>query len=372
MEIKLNIEKKQKNSTFSLYEASLATLLFIVFNISFMFLYKLLPVSFRANKAVYYICSFLIEFLFAVTSFVVAKSRKIDFVQACGLNKKFNLKIVWYGFLISVVCLVAFSDLTSVFLEFLDLIGYKSVLSDISINTFWEYLIYIVITCITPAVCEEILFRGTILSGLKSLSRTVTLLFSAFIFMIMHGNPDQTVHQFIIGLVVGYLFLESGNIWLGVIVHFFNNFIAVTQVYLLSKITITTANTATVEATSVSSRWISLIVSLVIALIIAYFGYLIIKYLFKKILDEDSKLNKKEAIVQSVSVDGEEVASQVFVDGKPLNDGGMETLKNSEFASKDTKKDKRNEWSLSVIIMFSLSIAYLVFDWLWALIYGLL
>lgn len=371
MEIKLKIEKKQNNSAFSLYEAGLATLLFIVFNISFMFLYKLLPISFRANKAVYYICSFLIEFLFAVTSFVVAKSRKIDFVEACGLNKKFNLKIVCYGFLISVVCLVAFSDLTSVFLEFLDLIGYKSVLSDFSINTFWEYLIYIVITCLTPAVCEEILFRGTILSGLKSLGKKATLLFSAFIFMIMHGNPDQTVHQFIIGLVVGYLFLESGNIWLGVIVHFFNNFIAVTQVYLLSKITITTANTATVEATSVSSRWVSLIVSLVIALIIAYFGYLILKYLFKKVLEENDKLNKKE-VVTSVSVDGAEVDSQVFVDGQPINDGGMETLENSEFASKDTKKDKRNQWSLPVVIMFSLSISYLVFDWLTALIYGLL
>ena len=77
------------------------------------------------------------------------------------------------------------------------------------------YLIYIIISCVTPAVCEEILFRGTIASGLKEKGFKIALFGSAIIFTLMHGNPEQTVHQFIIGLVVGYIFLKTGNIWLG-------------------------------------------------------------------------------------------------------------------------------------------------------------
>ena len=52
-----------KSKSFGIYEAALATLLFIVFNVVFMFLYGLMPVSIRANKAVYFLVSFLVEFL---------------------------------------------------------------------------------------------------------------------------------------------------------------------------------------------------------------------------------------------------------------------------------------------------------------------
>lgn len=359
-----------KSKSFGIYEAALATLLFIVFNVVFMFLYGLMPVSIRANKAVYFLVSFLVEFLFAVVSLTVAGVRGINFFEANGLNKKINLNIVFYGFLISIVSLVAFGDLTSIFLEILSLCGYKSVLSDFVINTFWEYLIYVVVIAITPAVCEEILFRGTILSGLKSLGFKISLVVSAIIFMLMHGNPEQTIHQFIIGLIVGYLFLKSGNVWLGVIVHFFNNFIAVTQIYLLSKVTVSTAAPVVVE-TSTVSPWLSLLVSLVIALIVAYFGYLLIKLLFKKMLAEDAKINgsNESTTNATILIDGKEVEAIVSIDGEAVKPEAQEETQ--EQPAVDEGNKKKNEWSLAVIVMFSLAGAYLVFEWLSALFLGI-
>ena len=95
----------------------------------------------------------------------------------------------------------------------------------LEINNFGTYLIYIVVFCVCPAIFEEVMFRGTILSGLKQYGLKVAVVVSAIIFTLMHGNIEQTVHQFIIGLVVGFIFFKTGNLWLSVMVHFFNNFI---------------------------------------------------------------------------------------------------------------------------------------------------
>ena len=189
--------------------------------------------------------------------------------------------------------------------------------------------------------------------------------------MLMHGNPEQTVHQFIIGLVVGYLFLKSGNIWLGVIVHFFNNFIAVTQIYLLSMVTVSAPAGVVVESTTVSP-WVSLIVSLVIALIVAYFGLLVIKFLFKKILHEDAKLNGTDSVQEAnatIMVDGKEIEAVITIDGQTIETEKTEEEK-KEQAVLAEEKARKNEWTTSVIVMFSLSGAYLVFEWLIVLLKG--
>jgi hypothetical protein len=60
MENKLLGAKKDK---FGLYEASLASLLFIIYNFIFVLGYKLLPVSFKNNEILTYVVMFLIEFL---------------------------------------------------------------------------------------------------------------------------------------------------------------------------------------------------------------------------------------------------------------------------------------------------------------------
>ena len=101
----------EKRKSFGLYEAALATILFIVFNIGFMFLFRAIPVSARqSGSVVYYIASFLIEALFGVAAYVVAVSRKVDFVKGIGANKKVNGNIVFYSVLISFACLIFFGN----------------------------------------------------------------------------------------------------------------------------------------------------------------------------------------------------------------------------------------------------------------------
>lgn len=358
---------------FGIYESALASILFIIYNFLFLLFYRMLPVSFRMKGVVSFVAQFLLEALFAVAAITVAVVKNVDIKKAAGLNKKINGKIVGLGFLISLVCIIGFGNLTNVFLELLNLCGYSSILSDFTINTFWQYLVYVLVSCLVPAVCEELLFRGVILSGMKQYGAKIAIVISSLIFMLMHGNAEQTVHQFIVGLVVGYLFFATGNLWLGVIVHFFNNFISVTQLYILTVIQ-NNSNVldSAVEATETASSnpWLSLLFSAIIAFVFAFFGYQIVKFLFKKILAEDKKLNgSTEELTSNASatatVDGKEVEAEI-------SSSTQSEMKEEDVIAgqSELEKPKIETLPVSAIVMFCLSGAYLVVEWISALISG--
>lgn len=77
---------------------------------------------------------------------------------------------------------------------------------------------------IIPAFCEELLFRGLILDRLKRFGRLRAIVISALMFSLMHQHPAQLFYTFILGMFLGYMALESGSIWGGIILHFVNNF----------------------------------------------------------------------------------------------------------------------------------------------------
>ena len=368
------IQKPSKRQNFDVTDSALACVLFILFNMVFGIIIRFIPGNIRANWAVYFILSFLVEFLFAVAAWTVAKARSVEIVPAACVNKKVNGKIVGLGFLVAVVCLFFFGPLTNAFVSFLELCGYSSVLSEIEIGTVWSYLAYIITTCLAPAIFEELLFRGVILSGFKEYGKKVAVVISALIFMLMHGNAEQTIHQFIIGLVIGYIFIESGNLWLGVIVHFFNNFISITELFVLTIMSKSMPNLVegaeTDVATANMNPWLSLLISLIISLALAYAGYRLIKFLVSKMSEESKKINtsKEQTLGDEtiVKVDGQETQVSVSV-----SKSERETLEDEELSEELGTKEKP---ALPVVslVMFILSGLYLVYDWVFALIRGFL
>lgn len=364
--MKKESEKQLKGKTFGVFESALASFLFIVFNAIFLFVYGLLPKSMRQQTAVYYLASFLLEGMFGVTSVVVAMSQNISIFTETKMNKKINGKMILLGLAISLICLIGFGNVTTTFLSFLEILGYKSILSTTTIDTFGKYIIYVIISCLAPAFFEELLFRGVITSGLKERGQKVALFVSALIFTFMHGNAEQTIHQFIVGLVIGYIFLKSENLWLGIIVHFFNNFTSVTIMFvsnLLSSKNITNG-IATDAVLSTSNQWVSLLGSLIMSLVFAYVAYLILKSLISSLLKENERVNGKKA--DNNLTEANAVATEVSSD---------ESLKTSENANPESQnlegnKDKFEGLSVATIVLFALSSAYLIYDWITALLQG--
>lgn len=87
-------------------------------------------------------------------------------------------------------------------------------------------LLLIVLMPVLPAIFEELLFRGVILKGLLQFGKVPAVVLSALMFALAHGSYEQFIYQFIVGIVVGFLFVETKNIFVSMAAHFANNFFA--------------------------------------------------------------------------------------------------------------------------------------------------
>ena len=75
-----------------------------------------------------------------------------------------------------------------------------------------------------PAICEELAYRGFILSGFRHTGykwRAIGL--SSLFFAITHPFVPQQINAFLLGLVLGYIAIQSGSIWPAMTYHLVHN-----------------------------------------------------------------------------------------------------------------------------------------------------
>lgn len=97
-----------------------------------------------------------------------------------------------------------------------------------SITNVWTALL---LFALIPAVCEEVAFRGYILSGLESgFTRREAILLSSLLFGFMHvllSLFQQLFNATLLGLVLGVIAVRSGSLLPGILFHLINNGLAV-------------------------------------------------------------------------------------------------------------------------------------------------
>ena len=96
---------------------------------------------------------------------------------------------------------------------------------DTILGTPWGYF---VIGLLAP-LSEEIVMRGAILKELlksEKLPVWASITISAVMFSVIHMNPAQMPHAFLIGLLLGWMYWRTGSILPGVAYHWANNSIA--------------------------------------------------------------------------------------------------------------------------------------------------
>lgn len=85
----------------------------------------------------------------------------------------------------------------------------------------------IAVFAVTPAICEELAFRGFILSGLARGGRlAIATVISSMMFGIIHMIPQQAFNAALLGLVLGVLAVYSRSLFPAMAFHFVNNTIA--------------------------------------------------------------------------------------------------------------------------------------------------
>jgi sodium transport system permease protein len=77
---------------------------------------------------------------------------------------------------------------------------------------------------VMPALCEEFLFRGFILSGLtRTLTKWKSIILCALLFAFIHPEPLQLPFAFVVGLGLSWVALETNTLWIPVLMHAFHN-----------------------------------------------------------------------------------------------------------------------------------------------------
>ena len=84
-----------------------------------------------------------------------------------------------------------------------------------------------------PAIGEEMVFRGVLQKKLHFILQSphLAIFVSSFIFSAIHMQFFGFLPRFILGIILGYLFYYSKNLWMPIIAHFVNNALAVLIMY---------------------------------------------------------------------------------------------------------------------------------------------
>jgi len=87
-------------------------------------------------------------------------------------------------------------------------------------------LLFLVYIALVPAIFEEILFRKVMLNGAKRFGVAFAIIFTSVMFGLFHQNLQQILGTGLIGLVLAYVTVKTGDIKTSIALHFTNNLFA--------------------------------------------------------------------------------------------------------------------------------------------------
>lgn len=96
-------------------------------------------------------------------------------------------------------------------------------------NPLWLNILYI---AILPSLVEEFIFRGVLFQGFRNCGLFKTAFFTALMFGLAHGNLNQFMYAFAIGLFLAYLVEASGSVYASMLAHAIINGTTVFLMYL--------------------------------------------------------------------------------------------------------------------------------------------
>ncbi len=236
-----NMQKENKNKTNKGYLFSLlgeptpakasglafstATVLPVLLSFLFLFVISVCGLTggdYETQDWYLYASYLLPQIGFAIVAWLYLRYRGTPVKKALQ-NQKCHCKY----FLVACVLqigLFSLSELNNWFLNWLGKFGYTDKgIALPSMDGFGFFGVLLVIG-VLPAVFEEIMFRGVLLSGLKkSFSLPVAVLVCGALFSLYHQNPAQTLYQFCCGAAFALVAVKSGSILPTVVSHFLNN-----------------------------------------------------------------------------------------------------------------------------------------------------
>ena len=155
---------------------------------------------------------------------------KVDIRQALNLRR-----LPWWGFVGS-LSIGFFSIVLVIQLSFLfnKVLPMPKEIQDAMAGLFsndgslGQVLFLLFVAAVSPAICEEVLFRGAILSGLRPrLGNWPAIILVGSLFGLFHLDIFRIPPIAVLGMVLTYLTVRTGSIFAAMLVHLMNNTFAI-------------------------------------------------------------------------------------------------------------------------------------------------
>ncbi|MCL2846644.1 MAG: CPBP family intramembrane metalloprotease [Firmicutes bacterium] len=182
----------------------------------------------------------IVVFIFILLAFIgISRGQGIPRNQ---IAKHYHIKrITLGGFFLSVaitiVAFLSFLFIAAFFLELFVLAGYSppEVVAESAVDGFGMYILAVIAVAVMPGIVEELCFRGTIQREYeRRFGVVISIIASSVLFSLIHMSPQQTVAQLFMGILWAVVYLRTRNMTYPILMHFLNNFIVVTIMYIMT------------------------------------------------------------------------------------------------------------------------------------------
>jgi membrane protease YdiL (CAAX protease family) len=196
----------------------------------------------------------LLQGLGAFGGFIIAGIIYITVVERIKISRMFNLKnISLWAIILAIVVVISFMFVNTIFIEwnmnlsFPDFLGgfenwarekeeeLKMVTEFLTeFNSLNQFLIVFLVVAIIPAVGEELIFRGILQNKLHLLFKNVhvAIIITSILFSGFHLQFFGFIPRLFLGVLFGYMYYWSGNLWYPILAHFTNNGLTLILIYL--------------------------------------------------------------------------------------------------------------------------------------------
>ncbi len=106
----------------------------------------------------------------------------------------------------------------------------------ININSLPKYIISLFMIALLPAIFEEVFFRAAMQNFFTRWFKGPwpAIILTSIIFSLIHLSFYGFIVRFGLGVILGFIFYYSGNLWLPILFHFLFNGIQVTALYFMN------------------------------------------------------------------------------------------------------------------------------------------
>ena len=172
------------------------------------------------------------QIVIAGTALIFAFVIKADFKETFPLRlpsiRNFFGAVFTYAGIYNLT-LAAASIMMMLFPSMSETIEGLSTLTDIMPNP----AVAVLVVAVMPAVCEELLMRGFILSSFSQQKKAVAIIIVGVMFGILHFDPFRFVPTAILGMASAYIVIKTKSIVLPMLYHLVNNILSVVAMYQL-------------------------------------------------------------------------------------------------------------------------------------------